>query len=206
MLTWNFEHAEPWRLVLLRHVAFPVTLCYTIHMETYVSVTGVCVVVVVVFLSLFSPATQWAFQLHKGIYSTGTWHRLIIFFLVSFGSLLQCSHNRKKFQLQQKKSASQHWEGSFMAPLPKRGGSKPEYSEKPPDNQPENRYHTLVVKIHHPNRELNLHPLILVISSLGQNAPAELSYRLLAAVRWRFFVPCTQVKGNKPCCTELCAN
>ena len=37
-------------------------------------------------------------------------------------------------------------------PLPKRGGSKPEYSEKTPDNQPENRYPILYMEIHCPNR------------------------------------------------------
>ena len=57
-------------------------------------------------------------------------------------------------------------------PLPKRAGSKPEYPEKIPDNQSENRYHMLEVKIHHPNRGSNHHSLTLVTSLLGQNALA----------------------------------
>ena len=36
--------------------------------------------------------------------------------------------------------------------LNKRGVSKPEYPEKKPDNQPENRYHILEVKILSPDR------------------------------------------------------
>ena len=51
-------------------------------------------------------------------------------------------------------------------PLSKRGRSKPEYPEKTPDNQPENQYHILEVKIHRPGRESNPRPLTLVISSL----------------------------------------
>ena len=35
--------------------------------------------------------------------------------------------------------------------LPKRGGNKPEYQEKTPDNQSENRYRILDVKIHRLN-------------------------------------------------------
>ena len=51
--------------------------------------------------------------------------------------------------------------------LPKRGGSKPEYSEKTPDHQSKNRDHILKMNVHC----LNLHPVILVISSLGQSVP-----------------------------------
>ena len=44
--------------------------------------------------------------------------------------------------------------------LPKRGGRKPEWQEKNPDNQPENRYRVGLseVKIHRPNREWNPGP------------------------------------------------
>ena len=56
--------------------------------------------------------------------------------------------------------------------LPKRGGRKPEWQEKNPDNQPENRYRVGLseVKIHRPNRESNPGLLILVINSLGQKS------------------------------------
>ena len=43
-------------------------------------------------------------------------------------------------------------------PLHKRGESTPEYPEKPPDNQPENRYHTLEVKIHRRDRGIEPQP------------------------------------------------
>ena len=36
--------------------------------------------------------------------------------------------------------------GQVNGPLPKRGGSTPEYPEKTPDNQSENRYNVLEVK------------------------------------------------------------
>ena len=49
---------------------------------------------------------------------------------------------------------------------------EPEYPEKNPDNQSENWYDIFEVKIHRPNWESNPHPLTLVISLLGQNAPA----------------------------------
>ena len=67
----------------------------------------------------------------------------------------------------------------------KRGGSKPEYLEKKPNNQPKNRYHILEVKLHHPNREWNPRNLTLVISSLGQNTHTgfnHLSYWLTPSV------------------------
>ena len=51
-------------------------------------------------------------------------------------------------------------------PLPKRGESKPEYPEKTPDNQPENQYHRSEMKIHHPSRGSNPHPVTLVIARL----------------------------------------
>ena len=54
--------------------------------------------------------------------------------------------------------------------LPKRGGSKLEYPEKPPNSQPENWCHILDVKIHRPSSPR--YPLTLMISSLGQNALA----------------------------------
>ena len=57
-------------------------------------------------------------------------------------------------------------------PLHKRRGRTPEYPEKTPDNQLKNWYHILEVKIHCPDWGLNPHPLILVKSLLGQNAPA----------------------------------
>ena len=49
------------------------------------------------------------------------------------------------------------------------GGGQPEFPEKPPDNQSENRYHMLQMKIHLGS---NPHFLKLVISSLGGNATA----------------------------------
>ena len=64
------------------------------------------------------------------------------------------------------------WKMQVNGPLPKRGGSKPEYLENPPDIQLENRYHILEMKTHRPNRESNPRPVTLVISLLGQNVPA----------------------------------
>ena len=68
-------------------------------------------------------------------------------------------------------------------PLPttKRGGTKPEYSEKTPDHQSKNQYHISEMKIHWHNRESNPHPLTLAIYLLGQNAPA-LTSELLATI------------------------
>ena len=51
-------------------------------------------------------------------------------------------------------------------------GANREYAEKTPDSQPENWYYVLLeVKIHRLDRESNLRPPTLVISSVGQNAP-----------------------------------
>ena len=50
-------------------------------------------------------------------------------------------------------------------PLPKRGGEQTGVPERKPNNQSENQYHILEVKIHP-------HSLKLVISSLGQNVSA----------------------------------
>ena len=65
-------------------------------------------------------------------------------------------------------------------PVPKRGGSKPDYPEKNPDNQPENRYNIIIrgENFTAPTEDSNPRSLTLVISSLGQNAPAV---ELLAA-------------------------
>ena len=51
------------------------------------------------------------------------------------------------------------------------GGGRPEYPEKPPDNQSEKKYHNRG-KIHRPNWGLNPHPLTVVINYVGQNVPA----------------------------------
>ena len=57
-------------------------------------------------------------------------------------------------------------------PLPsKRDGEQTRVPGETHDNQSENRHHVIEVKIHHPNRVSNPHPLVLVISSLGQNVP-----------------------------------
>ena len=49
-------------------------------------------------------------------------------------------------------------------PLPKRGRSKPKYLEKNPNNQSDNLYHIIEVKIYRPNWDSNSRPLTLVIS------------------------------------------
>ena len=53
----------------------------------------------------------------------------------------------------------ENFEVQVNGPFSYRGGSKPEYPEKTPDNQPENWYHILEVKIHRPNLESNPRPL-----------------------------------------------
>ena len=59
------------------------------------------------------------------------------------------------------------------------GGSKPEYPKETPDNQSEDWYHVVEVKMHCPNQGSNVDPLTLVKNLLGQNAqPAAAGFGL----------------------------